>query len=141
MFSIIRKIWIFRHWIHLVAISDEEGIVDAFYLIRKRLVQETYACVTFIYLVSDKSREILFKREFSILRIRYPGYFFIHFIRIDPDTFLFKHEIIEAVINSNTSPKLKFMIFGHSAFVTYMSDILFFLTGKLSENDIQQFKK
>lgn len=112
---------------HLIMVCDEAGIFDAYDFLKDRLTVRGNSYLSFIYTISDKNPRPLFEQELSILEKRFPGNLIVHMIRIDTAKYRFKQELIEATLNSNTSPVMKFSVFGNAEFVNYVNGILRFL--------------
>lgn len=112
---------------HLIIVCDEAGIFDAYNLLKDRLAGRVNSYLSMIYTLSDKNPHPLFEQELSILEKRFSGNLIVHIIRIDTSKYRFKQELIEATLNSNTSPEMKFSVFGNAEFVTYVSGVLRFL--------------
>ena len=110
--------------VQYVIISDEAGIFDAFNFIADRLADKGTAILSFIYTVSDNNVHPLFETELHILERRYSGKLTVQMMRMDTRNYWSKLEIIEATINSNTSPGINFLVFGNTGFVNYVSEIL-----------------
>lgn len=115
------------HGLHLIIVCDEAGIFDAFNLIKYRLSDIGNSFLSLIYIVSDKEARPLFEQELSILEKRFPDYIIVNIIRIDTTKYYFIQELIEATINSNTLPAIKFSVSGNAEFVNYVYGILRFL--------------
>jgi hypothetical protein len=119
------------HGFHVVIICDEAGIFDAFIYVKDRLAAARGTeFLSLIYTVSEKNLHPLFEQELSILEKRYADNLIVHTLSIDTYSFFFKQEILEATINSNTLPKMKFLVFGNAEFVNYVSEVLRFLDVK-----------
>jgi hypothetical protein len=118
------------HGFHFVITCDEAGIFDAFKFIKDQLAGREIAFLSLIYTVSDKNLHPLFEQELGILEKRFSDDLIVHTLRIDPKNYCFKQELIEATINSNTVPKMKFLVFGNAEFVNYVSGVLRFLDVK-----------
>lgn len=112
---------------HLIIVCDEAGIFDAYYHLKDRLAGRVNSYLSMIYTVSDKNPRPLFEQELSILEKRFPGNLIVHMIRINTEKYRFKQDLIEATLNSNTSPVMKFSVFGNVEFVDYVYGILKFL--------------
>ena len=115
------------HGSHFVIICDEAGIFDAFYFLKDQLTGRGTAFLSIIYTISDKNLNPLFEQELGILEKRFTVDLIVHISRIDTRQYFFKQEILEATINSNTLPVMKFSVFGNDEFVNYVSGILRFL--------------
>jgi len=118
------------HGFHFVIMCDEGGIFDAFNFISDQLAGMGTAFLSLIYTVSDKNLHPLFEQEFRILERRFSERLIVHILKVDTKKYCFKQEILEATINSNTSPKMKFLVFGNDEFVNYVSWVLRFLNVK-----------
>lgn len=112
---------------HLIIVCDEAGIFDAYNLLKDRLAGRGNSYLSLIYTISDKNPRPLFEQELSILEKRFSGNLIVHMIRIDTAKYRFKQELIEATLNSNTSPAMKFSVFGNAEFVNYVYGVLVFL--------------
>ena len=115
---------------HFVIICDESGIFDSFNFLADQLAGKGTAILSLIYTVSDINQHPLFEKELCILERRYSERLIVHILRIDNKNFCFKQELLEATINSNTLPKMKFLVFGNTEFVNYVSGVLRFLDVK-----------
>jgi ferredoxin-NADP reductase len=116
---------------HFVITCDETGIFEAFYAIKDRLAAGRGTdFISLIYTVSDKNLHPFFKQELNILEKRFSDFLIVHISRIDTKKYYIKQELIEATINSNTLPKMKFLVFGNTEFVNYVSRVLRFLDVK-----------
>ncbi len=118
------------HGLHLILVCDEAGIFDAYNFLMDRLSDPGNSFISLIYTVSDKNSHPLFELELNILEKRFSADFIVHILRIDTSKYCFKQELIEATINSNTSPVMKFSVFGNTEFVNYVSWVLRFLDVK-----------
>ena len=118
------------HGFHFVIMCDEAGIFDAFNFVKDQLAGRGTAFLSLIYTVSDKNLHPLFEQELSILEKRFSVDLIVHILRIDTTKYCFKQELIEATINSNTLPIMKFSVFGNAEFVNYVSGVLRFLDVK-----------
>jgi len=118
------------HGLHLIIVCDEAGIFDAFYFIKDNLTGRGDAFLSLIYYISDINNHPLFEKELSILEKRYSTHLIVHILRIDTTKYCFKQELIEATINSNTLPIMKFSVFGNVGFVNNVSRVLRFLDVK-----------
>lgn len=118
------------HGSHLIIVCDESGIFDAFYLVKDKLSNSGTAFLSLIYSVSDKKSHILFEHELSILEKRFSDKIIVHILRNNTTDHSLFQELIEATINSNTLPVMKFSVIGNDAFVNYVNGILTFLDVK-----------
>jgi hypothetical protein len=118
------------HGFHFIIICDEGGIFDAFYFIKDKLAGSGTAFLSLIYSVSDKNPHLLFEQELSILEKRFSDNIIVHILRIDTTNYCIVQELIEATINSNTLPVMKFSVFGNAEFVNYVHGVLRFLDVK-----------
>ena len=133
------------HGIHLIIVCDEAGIFEAFYFVKEQLSCGANSFLSLIYTVSDKNLHPLFEQELSILEKRFSIDLIVHILRIDTTKYCFKQEIIEATINSNTVPEMKFSVFGNTEFVDYVSGVLrlldvkaFMINSKITEQPWEQ---
>jgi hypothetical protein len=115
---------------HLVIVCDETGIFNAFIFLKDMLSDNGKVFISFIYTVSDKNPQPLFKNELSILEKRYSACLLIFIVEIETRKDFFKQEILEAIINSNTLPEMRFSIFGQDAFVNHLSELVRFISAK-----------
>ncbi len=119
------------HGFHFVIACDEAGIFDAFDFVKDRLAAgRGTAFLSLIYTISDKNLHPLFEQELSILEKRFSDDLIVHISGINTTKYCFKQKLIEATINSNTLPIMKFSIFGNAEFVNHVSWILRFLDVK-----------
>jgi hypothetical protein len=116
-----------RHGLHLIIVCDEAGIFDAFYFVKDRMSDRGNSFLSLIYTVSDKNLHPLFGQELSILEKRFPVNLMVQILRINTTNYGFVQELIEAIINSNTLPVMKFSVFGNDEFVNYIYGVLKFL--------------
>jgi hypothetical protein len=112
---------------HIVFISDEYGISEAFIHIKKKLAGYVIPYLTLIYVVSRSNSRHLFHRELSILEKRYFEHLLVFYIAEEEEDIFFKQEFLEAIINSNISKELKFTIYGNSEFEAQITGYLRFL--------------
>lgn len=112
---------------HLVIICDEEGIYEAFNLVKESLVVEENIWLSFIYATSERNGHPLFEQELSILEYRFFEYLLVYSPKIEFETSCFKQELLEAIINSNLSPKIEFILFGSNEFVDHADGLLRYL--------------
>jgi hypothetical protein len=117
---------------HFVIICDETGIFDAFSFLKDQLSDRRNSFLSLIYTVSDKNPHPLFEQELTILEKRFTDDLIVHISSIDTTKYCLKQESIEATINSNTLPIMKFSVFGNAEFVNYVSGVLKYL-------DVQAF--
>jgi hypothetical protein len=126
------------HGFHFVIVCDEAGVFDAFNFVKDQLTAgRGTAFLSLIYTVSDKNLHPLFEQELSILEKRFSDFLIVHILRIDTTKYCFEQELIEATINSNTLPIMKFSIFGNAEFVNHVSWVLRFLNIKESSIDLK----
>ena len=118
------------HGSHLIIVCDEAGILDAFYFVKDKLADSGNAFLSLIYSVPDKKTHPLFEHELSILEKRFSDNIIVHILRVDNNNYCLIQELIEATINSNTLPTMKFSVFGNAEFVNYVHGILTFLDVK-----------
>jgi hypothetical protein len=144
MFEVGNKCKRNGHGLHLIIVCDEAGIFDAFYLVKERLPEMGNSFLSLIYTVSDKNLHPLFEKELSILEKRYSVNLIVHILRITTIKFCSIQELIEATINSNTLPVMKFSFFGTAEFVDFIYGVLalldveaFFISSKI----VQQLRE
>jgi hypothetical protein len=117
--------------LHFVIICDEAGIFDAFDFTKSWLgAGMGTAFISLIYTISDKNTHPLFNQELNILEKRLMYNLIVHISRIDTTKYCFNQELLEATINSNTFPNMKFFVFGNTEFVNHVSGVLKFLDVK-----------
>lgn len=129
-----------RNNLHLVTICDEEGVFEAFNLIKALLPVEAGSNISFVYAIADLNPRILFIRELSILEKRFPESFYVHKLNVDSIPYGISsiiQEFLEAIINTNFSLIIKFSIFGDESFSSHVLGILRFLN--INSTDIQLF--
>jgi hypothetical protein len=116
--------------IHLVLISDENGIFDAFLLIKKELIANAASCLSLVYAIPKQKQHPLFEQELTFLEKRFSQSLLVYKVAIDFDSGCISQEFIEALINSNMSEKMTFLLFGNDEFISSLSEILNFLNAK-----------
>ena len=121
-----------RHGFHLVIMCDEAGIFNAFNFLKDQLSIRETTFLSLIYYVSYKNPYTLFEKELSILEKRFPYNLIVHILKIGTTKYHFNQELVEATINSNTLPIIKFSVFGNVDFVNHANGVLRFL-------DIKEF--
>jgi hypothetical protein len=112
---------------HLVLICDETGIFDAFKIIKEQLGGSGDTFLSLIYSVPENYLNPLFEREISILEKRFSHNFYTYTLRTEPGDYDQIQEFIEAVINSNTNLKMRFLVSGNNEFADYVSGVLGYL--------------
>ena len=115
------------HGLHLIIVCDEAGIFDAFYFVKDRMSDGGNPFLSLIYTVSDKNLHPLFEQELSILEKRFTVNLMVKILRINTTNYSLVQELIEATLNSNTLPVMKFSVFGSDEFVNYIYGVLKFL--------------
>ena len=112
------------HGSHFIIMCDESGIFDAFYFVKDRISEMGNTFLSLIYTVSDKNLHPLFEHELSILEKRYSVDLIVHILGINTTNYCIVQELIEATINSNTLPVMKFSVFGYTEFLNYVYGVL-----------------
>jgi hypothetical protein len=129
--------------LHYVFIADNRGINSAFELIKFKLGNELNSCLTLIYSIHKLLPIPLFKSELEILEKRFPSKFIACYAfsrNVNPlDNFEINQQIIEVVINSNTSGFMQFLILGKEEFIGMVTDRLQFLGIKSNHISSQIF--
>jgi hypothetical protein len=123
---IYRKI----HNLHYVLICDENGISDAFQIIKNLLALSNSVILTLIYAIPKYYPNPLFKRELSILGRRFSGNLITYTIKLDSGEVEYLQEFIEAVINSNTNFKIQFCIYGNDSFINNVCEVIGYLNAE-----------
>jgi hypothetical protein len=117
--------------LHYVFIADKYGINSAFELIKFKLGNELNSCLTLIYSIHQLLPLPLYKSELKMLERRFPSKFIACYVisrnTTPPDNFEMNQQIIEIVINSNTSGFMQFLILGQEEFIGMVADRLHFL--------------
>lgn len=113
---------------HLVIICDREGIFDAFEQVKNCLSTRENLWLSFIYATSEDDTHPLFEQELSILEYRFFEYLLVYQPKIESDSFCFKQELLEAIVNSSLSPSIKFILFGSEEFVNHVDGLLRYLS-------------
>jgi len=112
---------------HLLLICDETGIFDAFRIIKVNLGSSREIFLSLIYSVPGNYHNPLFERELTILEKRFSHNLYIYILKVEPGKYDSIQESIEAIINSNTYLKMKFLVFGIEEFADYVSGVLRYL--------------
>jgi hypothetical protein len=110
--------------IHHVLICDETGIFNAFKKLKEHLGNNVETFVTLIYSVPGNYLNPLFEREITILEKRFSHTLVTYTLRSNSGEYDHIQEFIEAIINSNTTLKIEFLVFGNFEFVDYVSGVL-----------------
>ena len=116
---------------HFVFITGESGIIDVFERIKSKLRNETDSCLTLVYFTSAYLSQPLFKAELESLEKRFPSKLITHYLFVrtqnHPENIEGHQQILEIVINSNTSSTMQFLILGSEEMVSSVTDRLHFL--------------
>ncbi len=115
------------HGLQVVILSDEAGIFDAYNFLKEKLSCNKNFFLSLIYSVSENNINPLFEHELCILEKRFPVNLIVHVLWNGSSECLALQVLIEATINSNTSPAIKFSIFGTEEFVNYIAEHLMIL--------------
>ncbi|MFH0841718.1 MAG: hypothetical protein V1903_03760 [Bacteroidota bacterium] len=116
-----------KYKFHLVLISDETGIFDAFKIIKEHLGRRDEKFLSLIYSVPENYLNPLFEREIAILEKRFSHNLYTYTLKVEPGKYGIIQESIEPIINSNPNLKMQFLVFGNEEFVDYVSGILGYL--------------
>jgi len=116
-----------KNKIHLVLICDETGIFDGFKIIKDHLGCRGETFLSLIYSVPENYLNPLFEREIRILEKRFSHNLYTYILKVEPGKYDSIQEFIEVIINSNTVPIMKFLVFGNEEFVVYVSGVLGYL--------------
>jgi len=115
---------------HSIYLADDTGIASIYPALRSGLYGEN-GHISLIYY--SESGLFHFKKEVEILSKAYPTILFVTFAHADFSEFgHFTGEEIEALINANTLPKIRFIISGRAEFRYNIEERLHFL----GEHDI-----
>jgi ferredoxin-NADP reductase len=116
---------------HLVFITGESGITEAFKLIKSKLTSDPESCLTLIYYTSAYLSQPLFKAELENLEKRFPSKLITHYLfcrnQERSESFESHQQILEIVINSNTCNTIQFTIQGSEEMIHTICDRLQFL--------------
>jgi|WetSurMetagenome_2_1015567.scaffolds.fasta_scaffold692935_1 hypothetical protein len=124
------------HSRHLVVISDEDGVYNAFFHIKDILTKEHNAYLSFIYAIKANSSDTLFELELLFLEKRYASSFIVYKTCMGDDVPNINTQLLEALINSNTSEEMNFILYGDHEFVAKMTESIHFLEIKSCEYKI-----
>ena len=106
---------------HVVIIADENGIAAVFPKVKEMLTDALDTAITVLYYSHHPH---FFQKELKILE----RHFFTKlYVSYESTSHLVNQEMIEAVINANTIPKMNFLISGGIAFTQKSKEILAFL--------------
>lgn len=109
---------------HQVFIADEQGVFQAFEQLKSTLGVGVY--ISFVYAHSDQTAT-LYQQELVFLANRFSTHLQIHKVTLNAQQPTLPQEFIEALVNSNTSEKLTFYLFGTERFMESISQVLHFL--------------
>ncbi|HVN59122.1 MAG TPA: hypothetical protein VMT63_12560 [Bacteroidales bacterium] len=112
---------------HLVLICDEPGVFDTFRILKDNLWYRNDLFISLIYAIPEDTVNPLFEKELGILDKRYTHNLFICKLKTSQGECESIQVIIEAVINGNTNPDLRFSVTGERSFVEYVSGVLTYL--------------
>lgn len=112
---------------HLVLICDETGIFDAFRTVKEQLGTSEEVFLSLIYSFPDDYINPLFEREIAILEKRFSHNLYTYILKTEPRRLDYIQVSIEAIINSNTSLLMQFLVFGKEEFTDFVSGVLEYL--------------
>jgi hypothetical protein len=113
--------------LHLVYITDKEGVFDAINQIKKELIPGACPYLSFIYAYSSRLSRLMPELEFNSLEKQFSKDLVVYKIPLSSCTDCISNEFMEALINSNISKEMKFILFGNVEFIARYSEILSFL--------------
>jgi hypothetical protein len=111
---------------HLVYITDEAGMASVFPELAQALAAESLTAVTILY--QSNSTHFVFARELNILERHFPARLCVLYESTavaDSDTSY--QRAIEAIINANTIPTIRFILSGRCSFIEQSKAVLQFL--------------
>lgn len=112
---------------HFVYFTDEQGVFNAFEHVKGVLAQYPDSFLSFIYAVSKNSSRFLFQQELEILEQRFQKNLIVYPLIYCSSESYINQEFIEALINSNISENMNFLLFGNSEFIYQLTSSLGFL--------------
>jgi len=125
-----RKLWQHKN-AHFVFVTGDNDIHTVFDLIKLKLKTAHNSCLTLIYSTSACISQPLFKAELEYLEKRFPSKLITHYLFSAkpalPENTSWLQQILEIVINSNTSTVMPFLIIGDEDLSALVSDRLHFL--------------
>jgi len=127
MFGANKKTEYQNNNLHLVLICDEAGIFDTFKVIKDCLTKRGETFLSLIYTIPNNILNPMFERELRILGKRYSHSLFIYKLKIESRDYELIQGFIEAIINSNTNPKMQFSVSGSGEFVSHVTRLLGYL--------------
>jgi len=111
---------------HLVYIMDEVGMASVFPELTEVLAAESSAAVTILYRSSDNN--FAFAKELDILERHFPARLYVSYESAAPTgNDIAWQRTIEAVINTNITPEISFILSGHQEFIEQCKAVLLFL--------------
>lgn len=127
---------------HIVLITSEIGVLNAFTSLKELLSEKQGEYITFIYALSSQNGEPLYKAELDNLQNRFTTHLQVKYIT-DRNPFLSDsieayQRYLEIEINCNISKNLYFKLFGSSELITLVTNRLQFLG--IKERDITSFE-
>jgi ferredoxin-NADP reductase len=112
--------------VHYVYLGDKEGMGEIFVKLKKVLASQPDTLVTLIYCSAEDN--LIFSFELEILQKRYPSRLLVYHLKNSPiDAAAMLQELLEALINTDTSDNLMFILSGDEEFVHVVTDRLWFL--------------
>jgi ferredoxin-NADP reductase len=117
---------------HVVFICGESGIHEVFSLVKSMLKDKHDCCLSLIYFTSAYLSQPLYKAELENLEKRFPTKLITHYLFANkqdhPENIEWAQQILEIVINSNTSSSMQFQIWGNEEMVDTVTHRLQFLS-------------
>lgn len=112
---------------HIVYVVDEVGISEVFVVLKGNLADTQLPMLSLLYY--SHSDSFVFKKELEILQKRFPSKFIVSYeTGILDGNWMFGQPTVEAIINTNTLPKMCFIISGKSTFIDSAKQLLHFLS-------------
>jgi ferredoxin-NADP reductase len=112
--------------VHYVYAVDKKGMSDIFIRLKNVLASQPDTLATLIYCSAEDS--FIFSKELEVLQKRYPSRLLVYLLNSSPiGAAAMLQEVLESLINADTSDDLLFILSGDEEFINVVTDRLWFL--------------
>jgi ferredoxin-NADP reductase len=126
--------------IHYIFLADDLGIASIFPTLKQKLAEPGHQHVSLLYCSANSHH--IFRKELEILQTHFPSQLFVSYhAKALSGHWPLEQEDIEAVINANTMPQMKFIVSGNTESVQRVSSVLNFLGIKNIQIQEQYFSE
>ena len=130
--------------LHYILVADHHGIDNAFEAIKCKIRKEPNSYLTLIYVVQWLFPKPLYQFELELLERRFPSRLIVFYAfnceMIAPGLSEVEQQLLEIIINANTSETMHFQIAGEEELVDAVSHRLHFLGINPSQINLQILK-